>query len=55
MGDVPSNCKILMDGSIGADGVVMGTKFLPAKEASWAEEKKKAVLDTRDGGASTVK
>lgn len=33
----------------------MGTKFLPAKESLWAEAKKKAILDTKDGGASTVK
>ncbi|KAJ4396035.1 hypothetical protein N0V93_000251 [Gnomoniopsis smithogilvyi] len=41
--------------ALGADGVVMGTKFLPSKESVWPEAKKKAVLDTTDGGASTVK
>ncbi|CAN8105803.1 unnamed protein product [Discula destructiva] len=41
--------------ALGADGVVMGTKFLPAKESLWAEGKKRAVLETEDGGASTVK
>lgn len=40
---------------IGADGVVMGTKFIPAKESTYPEVKKKAVLDTKDGGSSTVK
>lgn len=39
----------------GADGVVMGTKFIPAKEADTTEFKRKAVLEARDGGRSTVK
>ncbi|KAJ4407440.1 hypothetical protein N0V82_009930 [Gnomoniopsis sp. IMI 355080] len=41
--------------ALGADGVVMGTKFIPAKESIFPEAKKKAILDTKDGGASTVK
>lgn len=39
----------------GADGVVMGTMFIPAKESIYPEAKKKAILDTKDGGSSTVK
>lgn len=35
--------------------MVMGTKFMPAKEANTPEAKKKAVLETRDGGSTTVK
>lgn len=41
--------------STGADGVVMGTKFIPAREASTAEAKRKAILETKDGGNTTVK
>ncbi|KAH8785517.1 FMN-dependent 2-nitropropane dioxygenase [Diaporthe sp. PMI_573] len=41
--------------ALGADGVVMGTKFIPAKEANTSENARKAVLETRDGGSSTVK
>lgn len=33
----------------------MGTKFMPCKEAGTPEVKKKAILETRDGGLSTVK
>lgn len=33
----------------------MGTKFMPCKEASLPEAKRKAILETRDGGLSTVK
>ncbi|KAG6359316.1 hypothetical protein INS49_012837 [Diaporthe citri] len=39
----------------GADGVVMGTKFIPAKESLASERGRKAILETRDGGSSTVK
>lgn len=35
--------------------MVMGTKFMPAKEASTPDAKKQAILETRDGGVSTVK
>ncbi|KAI3400145.1 hypothetical protein diail_4377 [Diaporthe ilicicola] len=41
--------------ALGADGVVMGTKFIPAKESNSPEPGRKAVLETRDGGSSTVK
>lgn len=41
--------------ALGADGVVMGTKFLPARESRFPEAKKRVVLETTDGGASTVK
>lgn len=41
--------------ALGADAVVMGTKFLPAKESTFPEAKKRAILETRDGGATTVK
>lgn len=34
---------------------MMGTKFMVAKEANTTEAKKKAVLETRDGGRTTVK
>lgn len=33
----------------------MGTKFMPCKEASASDIKKKAILETSDGGRSTVK
>lgn len=35
--------------------MVMGTKFMLAKEASTPELKKKAVLEATDGGNATVK
>ncbi|KAK7716957.1 hypothetical protein SLS64_000907 [Diaporthe eres] len=41
--------------ALGADGVVMGTKFIPAKESLASERGRKAILETRDGGSSTVK
>lgn len=40
---------------LGADGVVMGTKFIPAKESTYPEAKKRAILESKDGGSSTVK
>lgn len=40
---------------LGADGVVLGTKLIPAKEANTPEAKKKAILETEDGGRTTVK
>lgn len=33
----------------------MGTKFIPCNEAAASEAKKKAILETRDGGLCTVK
>ncbi|KAH8895929.1 FMN-dependent 2-nitropropane dioxygenase [Thozetella sp. PMI_491] len=41
--------------TLGADGVVMGTRFLIAKEASTPEFHRNAVTEAVDGGASTVK
>ncbi|KAK2615681.1 hypothetical protein N8I77_002419 [Diaporthe amygdali] len=41
--------------ALGADGVVMGTKFIPAKESNAPEHNRKAILETRDGGSTTVK
>lgn len=53
-------CRMILNANgfclmLGADGVVMGTKFIPAKESTYPEAKKKAILDTKDGGSSTVK
>ncbi|KAG5940833.1 hypothetical protein E4U59_002202 [Claviceps monticola] len=40
---------------LGADGVVMGTRFTVAEESCYPEFRKKLVLDTVDGGLSTFK
>ncbi|KUI58569.1 Nitronate monooxygenase [Cytospora mali] len=41
--------------ALGADGVVMGTKFIIAKESSAPEYRRKAILEGKDGGNTTVK
>ncbi|KAM7221314.1 Nitronate monooxygenase [Rhypophila decipiens] len=41
--------------ALGAEAAVMGTRFLVAKEASTPEFRRKLLLETSDGGASTVK
>lgn len=41
--------------ALGADGVVMGTKFIVAKESSAPEYRRKAILEAEDGGSTTVK
>ncbi|KAK2612364.1 hypothetical protein QQS21_001628 [Conoideocrella luteorostrata] len=40
---------------LGADGVVMGTRFTVAEESSYPEFRKQIVLSTVDGGTSTFK
>ncbi|KAK4110064.1 inosine monophosphate dehydrogenase [Canariomyces notabilis] len=41
--------------ALGAEGIVMGTRFIASKEA-WAPEwRQKIVIETADGGPSTVK
>lgn len=41
--------------TLGADGVVMGTRFLAAPEAVLAQGYRQAVLDESDGGITTVR
>ncbi|KAK3350154.1 FMN-dependent 2-nitropropane dioxygenase [Lasiosphaeria hispida] len=41
--------------ALGAEAVVMGTRFLIAPEASTAEFQRKLVIETEDGGPSTSK
>ncbi|KAK3316705.1 FMN-dependent 2-nitropropane dioxygenase [Apodospora peruviana] len=41
--------------ALGAEAAVMGTRFLVATEASTPDFRRKLVLETSDGGASTVK
>ncbi|KAK7746402.1 hypothetical protein SLS53_002361 [Cytospora paraplurivora] len=41
--------------ALGAEGAVLGTKFIPAKESLAEESIRKAILETRDGGNTTVK
>jgi nitronate monooxygenase len=41
--------------TLGASGVAMGTRFLASDEVQIAKGYQRAVLDTSDGGASTVK
>lgn len=41
--------------ALGADGVCMGTRFLTSHEAAISEGYKKAILDTKDGGVTTVR
>ncbi|KAG6002959.1 hypothetical protein E4U21_002487 [Claviceps maximensis] len=40
---------------LGADGVVMGTRFTVANESCYPEFRKQLVLNTADGGSSTLK
>ncbi|PHH76584.1 hypothetical protein CDD80_1405 [Ophiocordyceps camponoti-rufipedis] len=41
--------------ALGAQGVVMGTRFTVAKESIYPEHRKQLVLQTVDGGTSTLK
>ncbi|ROW00846.1 hypothetical protein VMCG_06557 [Cytospora schulzeri] len=41
--------------ALGADGVVMGTKFIISKESSASEYRRKAILEAKDGGITTIK
>lgn len=41
--------------ALGADGVVMGTRFTVASESCYPEFRKQLVLSTVDGGSSTLK
>ncbi|KAJ9156470.1 Nitronate monooxygenase [Pleurostoma richardsiae] len=41
--------------ALGAEAAVMGTRFLVANEASTPEWRRKLLLETKDGGASTIK
>ncbi|KXX81998.1 Nitronate monooxygenase [Madurella mycetomatis] len=41
--------------ALGADGVVMGTRFIAAEEAWTPEWRRKILFETTDGGPSTVK
>ncbi|KAI0004750.1 FMN-dependent 2-nitropropane dioxygenase [Xylariaceae sp. FL0662B] len=41
--------------ALGADGVVLGTRYMVATESDAQEFKRKAILGTTDGGSSTVK
>ncbi|UNI20650.1 Nitronate monooxygenase [Purpureocillium takamizusanense] len=41
--------------ALGAEGVVMGTRFTVAKESIYPDFRKKIVLETSDGGATTLK
>ncbi|KAH8653697.1 2-nitropropane dioxygenase [Xylariales sp. PMI_506] len=41
--------------ALGAEGAVLGTRFIVASESEADESKKQAVLSTSDGGANTVK
>ncbi|KAF9767370.1 hypothetical protein IL306_000069 [Fusarium sp. DS 682] len=41
--------------ALGAEGVVMGTKFTVAPESNYPEIRKKKVLEAADGGVSTLK
>ncbi|KAK3080476.1 hypothetical protein LTS18_001015 [Coniosporium uncinatum] len=41
--------------ALGADGVVMGTRFITARESPAPETTKKVLLEARDGGATTIK
>jgi len=41
--------------ALGADGVVMGTRFITARESPAPETTKKVLLEASDGGATTVK
>ncbi|GJN70829.1 2-nitropropane dioxygenase [Purpureocillium lilacinum] len=41
--------------ALGAEGVVMGTRFTVAKESVYPDFRKKIVLETVDGGATTFK
>jgi NAD(P)H-dependent flavin oxidoreductase YrpB (nitropropane dioxygenase family) len=39
--------------SLGADGVVIGTRFAASVESAMAENAKSLILDAQDGGIST--
>ncbi|KAJ1337208.1 nitronate monooxygenase [Microdochium nivale] len=41
--------------ALGADGAVMGTRFLVAKESSSKQSAREAIIKTTDGGVGTVK
>ncbi|KAK0616260.1 hypothetical protein B0T14DRAFT_243358 [Immersiella caudata] len=41
--------------ALGADGVVLGTRFLVADEADTPEYRRKLLIETEDGGVSTAK
>ncbi|PHH70201.1 hypothetical protein CDD83_5499 [Cordyceps sp. RAO-2017] len=41
--------------ALGAEGVVMGTRFTVATESVYPEQRKQLVLATADGGSSTLK
>jgi nitronate monooxygenase len=39
--------------TLGADGVVIGTRFATSKESAMSDNAKSLILNTRDGGVST--
>jgi nitronate monooxygenase len=41
--------------TLGAEGVAMGTRFLAAFESEITKEYQKAIIDTKDGGRSTIR
>jgi len=41
--------------SLGAEGVVMGSRFATAWESTMAAKAKALILDTRDGGRTTMR
>ncbi|KAL2109247.1 hypothetical protein VUR80DRAFT_2767 [Thermomyces stellatus] len=41
--------------ALGADGIVMGTRFATSSESMYAAERKRLILSTQDGGRSTLK
>ncbi|KAK3937892.1 FMN-dependent 2-nitropropane dioxygenase [Diplogelasinospora grovesii] len=41
--------------ALGAEGAVMGTRFIPSPESSMPEFKKQMIINTNDGGVNTAK
>jgi len=52
-GGISDASGVLAGLALGADAVVMGTRFATSKESAMADKAKNAIIQTRDGGVST--
>ena len=52
-GGISDASGVLAGLALGADAVVMGTRFATSRESAMADKAKNAIIQTRDGGVST--